>query len=152
MKRRDMVFQNLLVPTDGSIENMAAVKTAVQMAKENGGKITALYVIDKSTYTDATSEATISKSFEFLEKEGNVAVAAVKKACDAENVPCEVRVENGSPHRCIEEASADFDLIIMGTLGRTGISKLMMGSVAEKVIKYSKCPVLVVRSKKGEKI
>ena len=46
----------------------------------------------------------------------------------------------------IVESSKDYDLIVMGTLGRTGFSKLMMGSVAERVVRYSNCPVMVIRA------
>lgn len=52
--------------------------------------------------------------------------------------------------KCIVEASSDYDLVVMGTLGRTGFSKLMMGSVAERVVRYSNCPVMVVRSNEKE--
>ncbi|HEX7392666.1 MAG TPA: universal stress protein, partial [Thermoplasmata archaeon] len=43
---------------------------------------------------------------------------------------------------------AEFDLVVIGTLGRSALSKLFMGSVAERVTRYAPCPVLVVRSKK----
>jgi nucleotide-binding universal stress UspA family protein len=44
------------------------------------------------------------------------------------------------------ELSSEHDLIVMGTLGRTGFSKLLLGSVAERVVRFAKCPVLVVRA------
>ena len=47
--------------------------------------------------------------------------------------------------RKIVEESANHDLVVMGTLGRTGFSKLLLGSVAERVIRFAKCPVLVVK-------
>ncbi|MBQ6547357.1 MAG: universal stress protein, partial [Candidatus Methanomethylophilaceae archaeon] len=59
---------------------------------------------------------------------------------------CDVKIGEGSPVKYIVECSKDFDLIVMGTLGRTGFSKLMMGSVAERVVRYSNCPVMVIRA------
>jgi nucleotide-binding universal stress UspA family protein len=56
------------------------------------------------------------------------------------------RIEEGSPSRKIVELSSEHDLIVMGTLGRTGFSKLLLGSVAERVVRFAKCPVLVVRA------
>ncbi|MBR4697354.1 MAG: universal stress protein, partial [Candidatus Methanomethylophilaceae archaeon] len=50
------------------------------------------------------------------------------------------------PVKVILEESPKYDMIIMGTLGRTGMSKLLMGSVAERVVRASSCPVLVVRA------
>ncbi|MDD1743881.1 MAG: universal stress protein, partial [Methanomassiliicoccales archaeon] len=61
-----------------------------------------------------------------------------------------IKIEEGSPPRKIMEMSKNYDLIVMGTLGRTGVSKLLLGSVAEKVVRFAECPVLVVRAK-GEK-
>lgn len=52
----------------------------------------------------------------------------------------------GSPANDIVEASKNYDLIVMGTIGRTGISKLLLGSVAEKVVRFAECPVLVIRN------
>ena len=57
---------------------------------------------------------------------------------------------SGSPVKAIVEASKDFELIVMGTLGRTGFAKFMMGSVAEKVVRFAKCPVMVVKSSEAE--
>ncbi len=55
-------------------------------------------------------------------------------------------VIEGSPANEIITASKDYDLIVMGSLGRTGLSHLLMGSVAEKVVRHASCPVLVVRA------
>ncbi len=55
-------------------------------------------------------------------------------------------IEDGVPHKEIAERSSEYDLVVIGTLGRTGLSEIRVGSVAEKVIRYAKCPVMVVRS------
>jgi nucleotide-binding universal stress UspA family protein len=57
-------------------------------------------------------------------------------------------IVEGSPTKKIVEMATDFDLVVMGTLGRSALSKLFMGSVAERVTRYAPCPVLVVRSKR----
>jgi nucleotide-binding universal stress UspA family protein len=58
-----------------------------------------------------------------------------------------MKVVGGPPAKVILEESAGHDLIVMGTLGRTGMAKILIGSVAEKVVKLAKCPVMVVRNK-----
>ncbi|MBR7152486.1 MAG: universal stress protein, partial [Candidatus Methanomethylophilaceae archaeon] len=53
----------------------------------------------------------------------------------------------GVPVNVIVDESSNYDVIVMGTLGRTGVSKFLMGSVAEKVVRASRCPVMVVKAK-----
>lgn len=74
----------------------------------------------------------------------------VKEMGEKENVPVEVMIKDGAPVKVILEQSKNFDVIVMGTLGRTGMSKLLMGSVAERVVRASDCPVLVVRASEVE--
>ncbi len=146
-----MTFDNILVPTDGSEYTKAAINAAVEMAKGLGGKITALYVIDQTVFVNMPLDSAVMNTYTLLRKEGDTAVEFVKELCDKNGIECEVKIMEGSPVKCIVEASSDYDLVVMGTLGRTGFSKLMMGSVAERVVRYSNCPVLVVRSKETEK-
>ncbi|MCL1984435.1 MAG: universal stress protein, partial [Methanomassiliicoccaceae archaeon] len=82
-----------------------------------------------------------------LEREGRSAVERVAELAAPMNVSVEPKVVPGNPVKVITDESADHDLIVMGTLGRTRMAKILIGSVAEKVIKLAKCPVMVVRSK-----
>jgi len=70
----------------------------------------------------------------------------VKQEAERLGVKVTPRIEEGSPSRKIVELSSEHDLVVMGTLGRTGFSKLLLGSVAERVVRFAKCPVLVVRA------
>jgi nucleotide-binding universal stress UspA family protein len=141
-----MVFENILVPTDGSEYTKAAVNKAFELAKACGGKVTALYVLDQTVLTNMPMDTAVMNVYNTLEKEGKEAVDYVKEVGDSAGVPTEVMVKEGAPVKVILEQSANFDLIVMGTLGRTGMSKLLMGSVAERVVRASECPVMVVRS------
>jgi len=60
------------------------------------------------------------------------------------------KVVEGSPAKKIVDEAENYDLVVMGTLGRTGISKLLLGSVAERVVRFAPCPVLVVRAETPE--
>ena len=131
-----MAFNKILVPTDGSEYTKAAVRKAMELAKLSGGKVTALYVLDQTILTNMPMDTAVMNVYNTLEKEGKEAVDFVRDLGAQESVEVEVVIDE----------SANYDIIVMGTLGRTGMSKLLMGSVAERVVRASQCPVLVVRA------
>ena len=141
-----MVFKNILVPTDGSEYTKAAVRKAMELAKLAGGKVTALYVLDQTILTNMPMDTAVMNVYNTLEKEGKEAVDFVKELGEQEGVETTVSIKEGTPVKVILEESSKYDIIVMGTLGRTGMSKLLMGSVAERVVRASQCPVLVVRA------
>lgn len=140
------MFKKILIPTDGSEYTKAAVRKGLEMAKATGGEVTALYVVDQTSFINFPMDSTIVSVYTLLEKEGEEALEFVKKEAEALGVKVTTRIEEGSPSRKIVDLSAEHDLVVMGTLGRTGFSKLLLGSVAERVVRFAKCPVLVVRS------
>ena len=140
-----MAFNKILVPTDGSEYTKAAVRKAMELAKLSGGKITALYVLDQTILTNMPMDTAVMNVYNTLEKEGKEAVDFVRDLGAQESVEVEVVIKEGTPVKVILDESANYDIIVMGTLGRTGMSKLLMGSVAERVVRASQCPVLVVR-------
>lgn len=140
-----MSFTNILVPTDGSEYTKAAIHKAMELAKLSGGKITALYVLDQTVLTNMPMDTAVMNVYNTLEKEGKDAVDFVRDLGAQEGVPVELSIKEGTPVKVILEESGKYDIIVMGTLGRTGMSKLLMGSVAERVVRAANCPVLVVR-------
>ena len=141
-----MAFNKILVPTDGSEYTKAAVRKAMELAKLSGGKITALYVLDQTILTNMPMDTAVMNVYNTLEKEGKEAVDFVRDLGAQESVEVEVVIKEGTPVKVILDEAANYDIIVMGTLGRTGMSKLLMGSVAERVVRASQCPVLVVRA------
>ena len=92
-----------------------------------------------------------SSIYSLLEKEGKDAVDYVVAEGEKIGIKVTGLVQEGSPVKKIIETAKEHDLIVMGTIGRTGFSKILLGSVAEKVVRFAPCPVLVVRySPKGE--
>jgi Universal stress protein UspA and related nucleotide-binding proteins len=138
-------FKNILVPTDGSEYTKGAIEKALELAELSGGKITALCVLDKSTYTNS-HDAAVVNVYDTLEKEGSQATRYVTDRGKEMNIPVEEKLVDGTPAKIILQESENYDIIVMGTLGRTGLSKLIMGSVAERVVQNAKCPVMVVKS------
>lgn len=144
------LFKKILIPTDGSEYTKAAVSKGLEMAKATGAEVTALYVVDQTSFINFPMDSTIVSVYTLLEREGEEAMEYVKKEAEALGVKVTTRIEEGSPSRKIVDLSGEHDLVVMGTLGRTGFSKLLLGSVAERVVRFAKCPVLVVRSQGEE--
>jgi nucleotide-binding universal stress UspA family protein len=133
----------VLVATDGSPHSLAAAGKAVDFAASYGGRVVALSVVDVPDEFYAEAPAAVDKLIE--KARGHVAaVAALAKSA---GVACIEAVREGAAAATIvqltkEEAAG---VIVMGSHGRTGLSRLLMGSVTEKVIGHAPCPVLVVR-------
>jgi len=135
--------ERILVALDGSIYSEMALDQAISMATICNSKLFAVNVIEtypKSLTPGPSVEEKIQKKAkEFLDK--------VKDKAAEKNVSCETITHmGGQPHEFIvkEAKERDIDLIVMGTHGRTGLKKLIMGSVAQKVIGYTPCSVLIV--------
>lgn len=141
-------IRKILIATDGSEYTKEAVSTGLHLAKILGAEVTALYVIDQTSFVSFPIDSSIVSVYSLLENEGKRAVEEVKKEGEQTGVKVSTVVVEGSPTRKIVEMAADFDLVVIGTLGRSALSKLFMGSVAERVTRYAPCPVLVVRSRK----
>lgn len=140
-------FKRILIPTDGSPNTRAAIEQGLQIAKLMNSEVTALNVLDAAAFASTSQGYAIPDLYSYLETEGNAAVDEVRKEGERLGVKVSTIVKRGSPAADIIEAAKDYDLIVIGTLGRTGMSRLLMGSVAEKVVRFAPCPVLVVRGK-----
>jgi nucleotide-binding universal stress UspA family protein len=140
------MFKKILIPTDGSDYTKTAIARGLEIAKGVGAEVTAMYVVDQTSFINFPMDSTVVSVYSLLEKEGKDAVAYVVEEGEKMGVKVHTRIEEGSPARKILDASKDYDLIVMGTLGRTGVSKLLLGSVAEKVVRFADCPVMVVRT------
>jgi len=143
------MYDDVLVPTDGSPAADAAVEHAVRLADRFDSTIHALYVVDATAYsalesgTDLVSDA--------LEGEGEDAVARIAEAADDEGLPVVEAVVSGTAYRSILEYADEegIDMIVMGTHGRQGIDRYLLGSVTERVVRSADQPVLTVRQPDG---
>lgn len=150
-KAAELSFKSILVATDGSKYSMAAASEAIRLARRNGSYLTVISVVPSELATPADIVSTVHKHEFMAEKEMRQAeniVKAVKESAQKEGVSVKAFVVSGKPALAIVETAKDrnADLIVVGNHARTGIKKLLMGSVAERVIVLSSCPVLVVKA------
>ena len=141
-------LKKILIATDGSDYTKEAVSRGLSLAKVFMADVTALYVVDQTSFVSFPMDSSIVSVYSLLENEGKRAVEDVVEEGRGLGVNVTPMIVEGSPTKKIVEIAADFDLVVMGTLGRSALSKLFMGSVAERVTRYAPCPVLVVRSRK----
>ena len=134
-------LRRILVPVDGSESADSALDHAVSLAKAAGAEIHLLSVVDPYVLSTVVERKEVE-----VELEGVVQDAAARVR-DAD-VEVSTTVEVGFPHEEILDAVADeeIDLIVMGTHGRSGLQRFVLGSVAEKVVRLSPVPVLTVRT------
>ncbi len=143
-------FEKILVPVDFSAYSAEAVRLAADLAQQYHGSITLVHVYDPLPYAlppeydmfTSEQEARLTREFE---KRLAVAKGAAESA-GAQRV--EARLLHGLPSAAILDAarSGQFDLIVMGTRGRTGIKHALLGSVAERVLRNAPCPVLTAKA------
>lgn len=136
-------FKKVFVATDGSRYSEAAEKKAIDFAKSYGGEITVVSVVDVPPEFYAESPKTV----EDLITKAKGYVEDVKRQAELEGVRAETIVREGEAYRIITDMAKESGagIIVMGSHGRTGLKRLLMGSVTEKVIGHTPCPVLVVK-------
>jgi nucleotide-binding universal stress UspA family protein len=152
-KRRRAMFtpKTVLVPTDFSEFSDRAVRQAVDIAEQNNAKIFLLHVIDKlqqCAIDYCIPLETMMKVQSDSEKEASKKMQEeVDKIVKAKKIDVVFDVRSGIPYEEIlkEQQERKADLIVIASHGRTGLLKSLIGSVAERVMREAKCPVLLVR-------
>ena len=147
------MFKHILIPTDGSPASARAVRAGLAFAKKNGARVTGYHCADPVRELYAGEGYLPDRSIiAELERRSRAAsarlLANMARAARKAKVPFRALVETGAaPYRAIAEAAARrrCDLIFIGTQGRTGLARLAIGSVAERVARLSKVPVLIYR-------
>jgi len=135
--------ERILVAVDGSAFSDAAVDQAISLGAICNSQIFVISVIDLYPEQMAVAPALVDKMSEEVRQH----LDRAKQKIDKANIPCETIVHmGGKPHEFIVQEAKEraIDLIVMGTHGRTGIKRVLMGSVAQNVIGHAPCPVLVI--------
>lgn len=133
----------IFLNTDGSKYSKAATESAINFAKSYGGELMVLSVVEVTeefmTRAPGMLEEMVKKAQGFVEE--------VRNRAESSNIKTTTFVREGEAYKVITSLAKDqkADIIVMGSHGRTGLKRLLMGSVTAKVIGHAPCPVLVVR-------
>lgn len=140
-----MTYENVLVPTDGSGGVQESVTHAVDLAERAGATVHALYVVDDSVRRRVANAAWPGDE---LRVEGENAVASIAGAAHRAGLDAETEIRDGDPATEILDYALDHDvdLVVMGTHGRSGAERAILGSTTERVLRHAGVPVLVVRA------
>jgi len=141
------IFEKILITTDGSVKNQPVVKKGLELARELGSTTYVVYVIDETPFTSSQIEVLTDEVYLKLKDEGEKAIEQMKKSADG--VKLETFILSGRPANLITEFAVKnkVDLIVVGSQGKSGLERLILGSVAESIIRMANCMVLVVKSK-----
>ncbi len=135
-------LEKLLLSTDGSEFSEGAIREAINLAKTCSSRLFAVSVVEVNPEFEALAPQLVEK----VEKETRQHLESVKSRAAGEGVECEIIAHQGEePYKYIVEEAAKnrVDMIIMGRRGRSGLKRLMLGSVAAKVIGHAPCNVLI---------
>ncbi|WP_254763708.1 universal stress protein [Natrinema marinum] len=142
----DSALDSVLVPTDGSDCAAAAVDHAIDLATVTDATLHAVNVVDLGVFWDESAAIALDA----LEDAGErVTERAVERAADAGVATADAAVLTGTPHHEIVAYADehDIDCIVMGTHGRTGLDRYLLGSATERVVRHTDVPVISVKDR-----
>lgn len=141
-------YKRILVPVDGSDASNRALVTALQLARDVGGRVLVLHDVSDLSYLSPYTDA--RAVMELAHAEGERVLDAALEICRSAGVPAERRLVEGVGHRLGEVVSDaavawNADLIVLGSHGRRGLQRLLLGSGAEQILRLAPVATLVVR-------
>jgi len=143
------MYKRILVPVDGSDTSKRALQAALQLARESGGQVRLLHVLDDLAYLSGYEY--VGDVLKIAHEYAGKVVAEAQAVAASTGVPAEARLLE-APGKRLGDVVADearawgADLVVVGTHGRRGLGRALLGSGAEQVIRMAPVPVLSVRS------
>jgi nucleotide-binding universal stress UspA family protein len=148
-------YKKIMIATDGSDCSRLATDKGIELARLSGGTVYAVYVISTAYLFPITGDYLMDMNsywesiHEALKNQGQQAVEYIKSLGEIKGINVESILLEGNPSdeliRYAEEEK--MDIVIMGTLGKTGLDRVLIGSVAGNLVRHSRVPVMVVREK-----
>jgi nucleotide-binding universal stress UspA family protein len=144
------LFRHILVPIDGSEPSLHAVQMTLRILELCPAcQVTVLYVIDKLVLNELLrfSKRSEQEVASELEEQGRRYLELAFKSAERQGVTAQSQTRRGDPFEEVIAAANDLgaDLIVMGHTGRRGTSRVLIGSVTQRVLDYAPCPVLVTK-------
>lgn len=151
------MYRNILVPVDGSPTSNAGLAEAIQLARQVGARIRLLHVVDQMPLAVSAEGFGVMSIdvLSLLKESGQQVLAQAKAQVDAAGIPVDMLLIDSPNGRLSDHVTAQArewpaDLIVIGTHGRRGIGRMLMGSDAEQVLRHAPVPVLLYRAKEAE--
>ncbi|NQW82258.1 MAG: universal stress protein [Polaromonas sp.] len=147
------MYQRILIPVDGSETATKAMVTALQLARDSGGQVHLVHVVEGMTPLAADPYGAYSgEVIEIMRQSGSKILEDALEVAKAAGVTADTELFDNFGERLAEvvaDAAIRFnaDLIVVGTHGRRGLGRMMLGSGAEQIIRLAPVPVLVIRQK-----
>lgn len=140
------MYKKIVVAVDGSEVSKNAFRHAVELTRQNNGALTVIHIVPQIETLDIETFKPESLRKGMMQ-EGEKILSEVRELAGKSGITVQASVEEGVPFEKICEVAdkSDADLIVMGSHGRSGIGKVLIGSVTERVISRTSCPVLVVK-------
>ncbi len=150
----EVTFRSILVPLDFSASSEHAVRVGASLAGRYAAKLTLLHVVHLPMPVPTFDGTDVIVDYEVLTKHSEEAARTeLGRLLEVTGLTgkVDVRIEIGDPVTTILDVIEDrqVDLVVMGTHGRTGLSRLIMGSVTDRILRTAPCPVLAVREEAG---
>ncbi|SFR44034.1 universal stress protein [Halogeometricum limi] len=142
------MYDRILVPTDGSDCAAVAIEHALELARRYEAEVHVLFVVDVRMGGQGNWAVDADNVFEAIREHGESVVEGVAEKVREADVPVTTTVVTGTPATeiCDYADEERCDLVVMGTHGRSGLSRYLLGSVAERVVRQSDAPVMTVRA------
>ena len=142
------MYENILLPTDGSSGSEEAIRQGLQLASALGSKVSFMYVMESpmALYQTPESISYLPQLYDDLRDAGRAALQRAADMAEAAGVTYNTHlVEDRSPADAINAAESEYDLVVMATHGRSGFNRWMFGSVAEGALRRATIPYLIIR-------
>ncbi|MBI2963535.1 MAG: universal stress protein [Deltaproteobacteria bacterium] len=145
-----MKIKRILVPVDFSATSLAALDAAIDLSRALDASLEILCVVEPFVYAPLAGPAVDLSAIRVRqERIARRRLGALERRLAKRRVRCRAELRLGNPYRTIVERATKLpaELVVMGTQGRSGLSHLLLGSVAERVVRSAPCPVLTVRAR-----
>lgn len=151
---RLVTYRNFLVPVDFSEHSKKTIENATELAALTGACINILHVLQIPDYPAAfyqglyVEHEMVKRHVDMATREVNAQLSALTQQILAKGLDAKPVFRLGNPYEEIVNAAKELaaDLIVIGSHGRTGLGRFLLGSTAERVVQYAPCPVLVVKN------